>query len=97
MKKTLKHKKIHLPKYRTITNKNLLVNNNNNNTYSNTYSNTHSAKSTHKQSHKNTHKNTHKKTHTNTNMQSNTYITSEVLDDATYTHFKSLINNSPNL
>lgn len=83
MKKTLKHKKIHLPKYRTITNKNLLVNNNN------TYSNTHSNKSTHKQS--------HKKTHTNTNMQSNTYITSEVLDDATYTHFKSLINNSPNL
>ena len=27
----------------------------------------------------------------------NTYITSEVIDDATYTHFKSLIDKSPNL
>ena len=57
-KKNKTHKKIHLPKYRTITNKNEL----------NIRSN-----------------------------KSHTYITSEVLDDASYTHFKSLIEKSPNL
>jgi len=47
------------------------------------------------------------KTLTNTNVLTNTktktlkanskYITSEVIDDITYNHFKSLINKSPNL
>jgi len=70
IKKTKKNqiqKKIHLPKYRTITNKNNI----------------------NLKSH-NTHK-THNTTHTNK------YITSEVIDDTTYTHFKSLIDKSPNL
>ena len=57
-KKNKTHKKIHLPKYRTITNKNEL----------NIRSN-----------------------------KSHTYITSEVLDDASYTHFKSLIEKSHHL
>ena len=32
-----------------------------------------------------------------TDTSSDTYITSEVVDDKTYSHFKSLINKSPNL
>lgn len=60
--KKLIKKKVYLPKYITITNKNTINNK------------TNKAK--------------------NSNDQ---YITSEVLDDATYTHFKSLIDKSPNL
>ena len=61
--KKTKHitKKKHVPKYRTITNKNNINNN------------------------------------TIPNKTPNSYITSEVIDDATYTHFKSLIDKSPNL
>ena len=32
-----------------------------------------------------------------TNKENYNYITSEVIDDNTYNHFKSLINKSPNL
>ena len=60
-KKNKTQKKIHLPKYKTITNKN----------------------------------NTTIKSHNTT--QNKKYITSEVLDDTTYNHFKSLINKSPHL
>ena len=52
-KKNIQNKKKQIPKYSTITNKNLLLN--------------------------------------------NSYITSEVIDDSTYNHFKSLIDKSPNL
>ena len=52
-KKNIQNKKKQIPKYITITNKNLLLN--------------------------------------------NSYITSEVIDDSTYNHFKSLIDKSPNL
>ena len=62
-------KQIHLPKYKTINNKNLLLNNINKNTIE-----------------------SYKSGSTN-----DTYITSEVIDDNTYTHFKSLIKKSPNL
>lgn len=71
IKKTKKKQiqtKIHLPKYRTITNKNNI----------------------NLKLHK-THNTTHKTIH------NNKYITSEVIDDTTYTHFKSLIDKSPNL
>ena len=77
IKKTKKNKlkqKLHLPKYRTVTNKNNI--------------NITSNKSSHKSSHKSSSK--HHDLH-------NTYITSEVIDDNTYNHFKSLIDKSPNL
>ena len=62
IKKTKLQKKIHIPNYITITNKNNKNNKNN-----------------------------------NSNNNNSNYITSEVSDDVTYTHFKSLIGNSPNL
>ena len=58
-KNTKKNKTTHVPKYRTITNKNNKIN--------------------------------------KTTTTQNSYITSEVRDDATYNHFKSLIDKSPNL
>ena len=41
--------------------------------------------------------NKNNKSTTSQNTHKNTYITSEVVDDATYTHFKSLIDKSPHL
>ena len=58
---TKKNKNKHVPKYRTITNKNNI------------------------------------NKHTIPNTIPNSYITTEVIDDATYAHFKSLIDKSPNL
>ena len=44
-----------------------------------------------------TNKNNTKNTKDKNNNSNSNYITSEVLDDATYTHFKSLVDKSPNL
>ena len=86
----IKHKKKHIPKYRTITNKNNI------NTVTNKSHELHNIHNTYEASH-----DTYGAPHTTYaaphESQDNLYYTSEVTDDATYAHFKSLIYNSPNL
>jgi len=52
---------------------------------------------TYKRTKQTTNKRTNKRTKQTTNKRTNNYITSEVIDDESYNHFKSLIANSPHL